>query len=109
MYVGIPRQGNQTHTRLLGGTHRTMLVRLLVEEQSTTEARGLVELVVATTVVDAKALPGAAEAEVKTAMLVVMPGDKLLRAVVVVDTKVVEVVVTAVEAEGEVRYFFPMN
>ena len=85
-----------------------MLVRLLVKQQPTTEARCLVEPVVATTVVDAKALLVAAEAEAKTAMLVVMPGDKLLRAVVVVDTKVVEVVVTAAEAEGEVR-LFPMN
>ena len=76
-----------------------MLVRLLVEQQPTTEARCPVELVVATTVVVAKALLVAAEAETKTAMLVVMPGDKLLRAVVVVDTKVVEVVMTAAEAE----------
>ena len=91
-----------------GGTHRTMLARLLVMQQPATEVRCPVELVVATTVVVARALLVAAEAKAKTAMLVVMPGDKLLRAVVVVDTKVVEVVQTAAEAEGEVR-LFPMN
>ena len=86
-----------------------MLARLFVMQQlPAPEVRCLVELEVATMVVAAKALLVAAEAEVETAMLVVMPGDELLRAVVVVDTKVVVVVQTAAEAEGEVR-LFPMN
>ena len=45
-----------------------------------------------------------AEAEAETAMLVAMPGDEVLKPADVVDAKVVEVEITTVEAEGEIRH-----